>query len=240
MKSVPCESSGYEQANDQWIRVVHCSNKKKKMPTVTSMKTDQSSIYSNRFSPLTNLNENQAYDISPTSDYERSSSLNSTETITIQSSAGSKITTIINGQVMKFKTKKHSWTVKNSLGVPSNKINKYEQKVKIIGDSHLKASVARTNQFLNTKFEVCSFIKPGASANQLVHSQETKFMCLGRKDVLVINGGMNDSDKNSNKRSGNLVMMTQFMQKNNNTNIIVVNIPPRHDLAKNSKTNLAI
>ena len=35
-------------------------------------------------------------------------------------------------------------------------------------------------------------------------------------------------------------MMTQFMQKYNNTDIIVVNIPPRHDLAKDSLTNLAI
>jgi hypothetical protein len=44
MESVPCESSGYEQASDQWIPVVHCSNKEKKMPMVTSMKTDQSFI----------------------------------------------------------------------------------------------------------------------------------------------------------------------------------------------------
>ena len=43
MESVSCESSGYEQASDPWIPVVHFSNKEKKMPTVTSMKTDQSS-----------------------------------------------------------------------------------------------------------------------------------------------------------------------------------------------------
>jgi len=49
MKSVTCESSGYEQASDQWIPAVHSSNKKKKMPTVTSMKTDQAFISSNRF-----------------------------------------------------------------------------------------------------------------------------------------------------------------------------------------------
>jgi len=35
-------------------------------------------------------------------------------------------------------------------------------------------------------------------------------------------------------------MMTQFMQKYNNTNIIFVNIPQRHDLAKYSRTNLEI
>jgi hypothetical protein len=34
--------------------------------------------------------------------------------------------------------------------------------------------------------------------------------------------------------------MIQFMQKYNNTNIIVANIPPRHDLAKDCKTSVAI
>jgi hypothetical protein len=35
MQSLPCESSGHEQASDQWIPVVPCSNKNKKMLTVT-------------------------------------------------------------------------------------------------------------------------------------------------------------------------------------------------------------
>ena len=83
-------------------------------------------------------------------------------------------------------------------------------------------------------------IKPGASANQLVHSQEVEFLCLGRKDVIVINGGTNDIGNNSTKRSGISVMMTQFMQKYNNTNIIVVNISHTRELEKDSKTNLEI
>ena len=105
------------------------------------------------------------------------------------------------------------------------------RKVKIIGDSHLKGSAATINQYLNTKFEVSSFIKPGACTNQLVHSQEMEFLSLGRKDVLVINGGSDDTGNNNTKRNGILVMMTPFMQKYNNTNIIFVNIPHRHDLA---------
>ena len=65
-------------------------------------------------------------------------------------------------------------------------------------------------------------------------------MSLGRKDAIVISGGTNDIGNNSTKRNETLVMMTQFMQKYNNTNIIFVNIPQRHDLAKNSRTNLEI
>ena len=67
-----------------------------------------------------------------------------------------------------------------------------------------------------------------------------EFMCLGRKDVIVINGGTNDIGNNNSKRNVILVVMTQLMQKYNNTNIIVVNIPHRHDLAKDSRTNFEI
>jgi len=85
-------------------------------------------------------------------------------------------------------------------------------------------SSTRINQYLNKKYEVCKFIKPDASANQLIHYQEMEFLCLGRKDVIVIIGGTIDISNSSGKRSGISVTMTQFMQKYNNTNIIVVNI----------------
>jgi hypothetical protein len=239
--SPPCELSGYEQAGDKWIPVVRSCNKNKQPPTVTSMTTVQSHMSSNRFTPLTSLNESHADEVSLTCNCAWSSSTNSMKRKnTIQPSAGNKIPTIINGRVMNGGIKNPSWSIKNSSRVPGNKISKYDHKVKIIGDGHFKGSAARINQYLNTKFEVCSFIKPGASTNQLVHSQEMEFMCLGRKDVIVINGGTNGIGNNSTKRNGILVMMAQFMQKYNNTNIIAVNVPHRHDLAKDSRTNLEI
>jgi hypothetical protein len=84
--------------------------------------------------------------------------------------------------------------------------------VLIIGDSHLKGSAARTNQFLSKKFSVCSFIKPGATINQLVSSQEKECKDLGKKDVIVINSGENDMDNNGDKSSEVLSKITKFMQ----------------------------
>jgi lysophospholipase L1-like esterase len=75
---------------------------------------------------------------------------------------------------------------------------------------------------------------------QLVGSLKTDFGCLGKKDVIVLNGGANDSDKHSNNMKGALVQMTQFMQKYNNTNIIVIDIPHRHELDTAAMTNLDI
>jgi hypothetical protein len=54
----------------------------------------------------------------------------------------------------------------------------------------------------------------------------------------VINGGANDIGSKRNQTNRVLVNMSQFMQKYVNTNIIVVNIPHRHDMDRNSVTNL--
>jgi len=58
--------------------------------------------------------------------------------------------------------------------------------------------------------------------------------------VIVINGGTNDIGSQRNQINRGLVKMTQFMQKYNNTNIIVVNIPHRYDMDRNSVTKLEI
>jgi lysophospholipase L1-like esterase len=130
--------------------------------------------------------------------------------------------------------------MKKSTHVAGSKCNNIDHKVRKIGDGHLRDTSARINQYLNTKLEVCSLIKPGAYAKQLVGSLKTDFECSGEKGVIVINGGANDIDKHSNNMKGVLAKMTQFMQKYNKTSIIVVNIPYRHDLDKAAMINLDI
>jgi len=220
-------------AGGKWIPVVHNFNKKKKMPMVSAMATEKSYVSSNSFTLLTNHTENQTVEINPRSNCEWPSATNSMKKKNIiQPSAGNKIPTIINGRVTNVETKTPSSSLKISSHVPGNKINRYDHKVKIIGDSHLTGSAARIIQYLNTKFEICSFIKPGACTNQIVHSQEMEFMSLGRKDAIIINGGTNDIGNTSTKKKKTLVIMTQFMQKYNNSNIVFVNIPMRHDLKR--------
>jgi hypothetical protein len=117
---------------------------------------------------------------------------------------------------------------------------KCDHKVCIIGDSHLKYSATKINWFLNTNFVVSSFIKPGANIKQIVHSQEMELKCLGKKDIIMVNGGSNDLNNNTEKRKSALIHMLRFAQKYINTNIIMVNIPLRYDLAMNSQINLKI
>jgi len=67
-----------------------------------------------------------------------------------------------------------------------------------------------------------------------------EFKCLGKKDIIVVNGGTNDHNNNSERRKSALVHMLQFAQKYVNTNIIMVSIPPRHDIAMDSQINFEI
>ena len=67
-----------------------------------------------------------------------------------------------------------------------------------------------------------------------------EFKLLGKKDIIVINGGTNDLDNNSEKRKSALVHMLQFAQKYVNTNIIMVNTSLRHDLAMDSQISFEI
>ena len=113
-------------------------------------------------------------------------------------------------------------------------------KVKIIGDSHLKGSTTRINQYVNTQYEISSFIKPGECVDHLVHTLDSELQCLGKKDTILINGGTNDLDKHNGNVNGTLMKMIQFILKYNNTNILIVNLPHRHDLATTSMTNLCI
>jgi hypothetical protein len=45
-------------------------------------------------------------------------------------------------------------------------------KVKILGDSHLRGTTLKADQYLNTKFEVCSWIKPGATTKEIVNASK--------------------------------------------------------------------
>jgi hypothetical protein len=77
-------------------------------------------------------------------------------------------------------------------------------------------------------------------SEELVNTLEKDFKCLSKKDVIVINGGANDIGSMRNQTNMVLIKMAQFMQKHSNSNIIVVTIPHRYDLDRNSVISLEI
>jgi hypothetical protein len=108
-------------------------------------------------------------------------------------------------------------------------------RVVIIGDSHLKGSVERTGNYLSSGFEVSGLIKPGVGIENILGKKESGMYNLTKSDVLVCNGGANDVYNNNSKKA--LVQFGKFIQDNNNTNLIVIDIPHRHDQPYSSHMN---
>ena len=143
---------------------------------------------------------------------------------------GSKIPTTVNGKIngnADIKTDKKS---SNRLYTHDQKSIKPIHKVKIIGNSLLRGSTTGLRQYLNTKFEICSLIKKAARANRIALSVEKEMESLGKSDVLFVAGGANDIDVTNVKVNDILAIAIHLVQKYANTNVIIVNIPHRHDL----------
>jgi hypothetical protein len=108
----------------------------------------------------------------------------------------------------------------------------------ILGDSHLRRSAIRIGGYLGEKFEVSGMIKPGASVTDIVAQTNMNYRSLTKNDVIVIHGGSNDVYTNNSKVA--LLQIVKFIQDINNTNIIVLDIPHRYDVGKNSCVNKEI
>jgi methyl coenzyme M reductase subunit C-like uncharacterized protein (methanogenesis marker protein 7) len=125
----------------------------------------------------------------------------------------------------------------NSVNVNSNmSFKERKHKVVILGDSHLRVSVMSIKDHLNNNFEVTGFTKLGSGVGQTMHKSVMEYTTLTENDVIVFNGGSNDVNVKNLKLA--LVQITKFIQVNNNTKIIVLGIPHRHDCHEHENSNI--
>jgi hypothetical protein len=110
-----------------------------------------------------------------------------------------KIPTIVGGRLTHSDNWKPTPTKKETAHVPGTCLNNKEHDVKIVGNSHLIGTATKIDQYLNTKFKVSSWIKPGVNTEELVDTLEKDLKCFGKKDVIVINGGANDIGSKSRR-----------------------------------------
>jgi RNase H-fold protein (predicted Holliday junction resolvase) len=221
--------------NSKWSLAIQKKQKKKvkvkdseKCTTVLDNKLISTA---NKFTPLMQTKDQQ---VSLPRVSDKSSTVRRNQKSCAKKDVGYKIPTLVNGEIVISEVRQ---------SIPRKADIRYgtkKHKVIINGDSHLRDCAVGTNQFLNTTYSVSSLIKPGATACQIIDSQENECKSLGKNDVMVISAGSNDIDSNSDKVSDVLCKMTKFMQNNNTTNIVIVGIPYRHDVEKNSQINTKI
>ena len=87
---------------------------------------------------------------------------------------GSKhVGAIINGRVTNSDIQNPTKTKLKPPRAKPDKSTRCDHKVYIIGDSHLKGSAIKINQYLKTNFVVSSIIKRGANIKQIKQNQHS-------------------------------------------------------------------
>jgi len=111
--------------------------------------------------------------------------------------------------------------------------NKKRNKIVILGDSHARGCASEVQHHLDNTFEIQGTVKPGANLDGIVTPLTTSH--LTKKDIVVLCGGTREIGRNESKKA--LQQIRNFVQNHNQTNVIVVSAPYRHDLDPNSCVN---
>jgi len=178
----------------------------------------------NRFLSLANLEGNE------------SASLQRATNPTKHQVKGTKIPTIVNGRFEYYKefpslTNKQEnpvWTsakhIQKKKRLPqlmeSSSSSGTTHKVLIIGDSHARNCADLLQDNLSTDFKVTSFVKPGASMNEIVNTARNEIKTLQSDDLIVVWGGANDIRKNNMREA--MKSVSKFVDTNQDLNIVLI------------------
>jgi hypothetical protein len=131
---------------------------------------------------------------------------------------------------------KHIPTVIN--GQTSTSTTNNNHNILIIGDSHVRGMASEVQDKLTTSSSTSGFTSPGAPIHNIISAMSSTIQHLNKCDILVIWGGANDIYQNNIRDA--LKCIASFIEKVNNTNVIILSIPLRHDLPIWSCVNIGI
>jgi hypothetical protein len=111
-------------------------------------------------------------------------------------------------------------------------VSAVKHNILIIGDSHACGSAPRLQHNLGKEYAVSSFVKPGAQMKVISTTANEERKSLSSEDVLVIWGGSNNISKNNMMEA-----ISNVSEIVKDANIVLINVPHRHDLIPESSVN---
>jgi hypothetical protein len=161
------------------------------------------------------------------------------------------IPTIVNGVTSVNSNAKLEQKYSDSIEVSINKLrqtintrNKDEYALSkkhreiLTGDGNIKGYGCNLNPLLSKNYELYSVAKPGSSSSELNETAKREISQLSHEDVIVICTGSNDYELD--EFSLTLQNITNFIQTNKQTNIILINNPLIYDLPYSISVNSSI
>jgi hypothetical protein len=201
--------------NDEWrqVRVSQATKKRDNIPPIT----DYCVHTANRYVVLHDLQEHRQPNLQPPTKYK-----------------GRPIATVINGvpsmRNRKKSEQKHKNQQSNNTG---NMVKSKKHSVLLLGDSHAKRSADLIKNELSKEFGVIGIVKPGARTSDILNTNIDKSMT--NNDIVIVWAGTNDISKDRAKEGINNVI--NFIERTSHTNILIMEVPHRHDLADWSCVN---
>ncbi|MDR2457634.1 MAG: hypothetical protein LBD41_04050 [Clostridiales Family XIII bacterium] len=116
--------------------------------------------------------------------------------------------------------------------------NRLRHKILIIGDSHVRDLAGNINSRLSDTFNVMGSIKPNADIEGITSSLHTSEEYFTKKDVIIFCGGTKDISKNESRKG--LYSLKAFIQRTDNTNVILLRVPLRYDLSPESCVDIEV
>ncbi|PNF35696.1 hypothetical protein B7P43_G17400 [Cryptotermes secundus] len=110
-----------------------------------------------------------------------------------------------------------------------------DHKVLIYGDSHSRGLSSGLNNKLLDAFDVLGYTKPNFNIQTLLSTENQEIAHLTNKYVLVLIGGSNNI--NDNTSASEQLHIFQFINRNMQTNIVLLTIPYRYDQTGNAYIN---
>jgi lysophospholipase L1-like esterase len=112
---------------------------------------------------------------------------------------------------------------------------KVEHKIVILEDSHTRSLAGRLRDNLSDKFEIIGYTKPNSNIAALVSNTNQDMVNLTNKDVLIFMDGTNDIITNNSKNG--LRYISQYVNNNTQTYIVMLTVPHHYDLSYSSDVN---
>jgi hypothetical protein len=110
-----------------------------------------------------------------------------------------------------------------------------KHEIRILGDSHARGLAKELKHKLNQEFDVQGVITPGATLDKLITSASSDLKTSTKIEACIIWGGTNDVGRDETNIG--IRALNHFVNSHQHTNVTVLNVPYRHDLASNSCIN---
>jgi hypothetical protein len=109
------------------------------------------------------------------------------------------------------------------------------KRILLIGDSHVRGCASELGKYLGPEYEVLGTIMPGLRLQNVTKLARNEIARLSNRDAVIIWGDSNDVNRNETMKG--LKYLNEFVNQRNNTNVLIVTAPHRHDLLVTSCVN---